>query len=164
MSPCWRLPGVIVHIMLHIIDLERVRWGCTVPCLWVPLGCKLCLHHLISQRVRLMGYVLSMFYQWYCIWLLQLVEHSNHHWPYMVTGWGDLIHPRYWMLLLHIIDGTGCILVPDWRWLHCHLLLVVQPWWTPVYSYSTRGWYNLLLLILFCDSSAGIDPSVVEYE
>ena len=152
-----------MNLLINLLNLDGVRQGWTVPCLWVPMVCQLCLNNLISQRVGLTIYVLSMFYQWDCLWLSNLAEYPHHHWPYMVPGWWCILHPRYGMLLLCIIDGTSCILVPDWRWLHFHLVLVVQSWWTPVCPPYIRVWYNMLLLILFCASSSGIYISVVEW-
>ena len=154
---------MVVHLLIRILDIYRVRWGCTFPCLWVPLGCQLCLYHLISQRVGLMGYVLYMFWKWYFSWILQLVHHPHHHLPYLVPRLGGLMHPRYVLLLICRIYGTGCIMVPSWRWMHCHLVLVVQSWWTHVYPPSMRGLYYLLLLIIFCAGYSGIDPSVVDW-
>ena len=79
--PCLRLPGMVVYLLLHFIDLERVRWGYRVPCIWVPLICQMCLHYMISQRVGQMRYFLSILCQRACIYSLQLVEHPHNHWP-----------------------------------------------------------------------------------
>ena len=161
--PRWRLPKVVVHILLHMTYLERVIWVCKIPSLWVTLGCQLCLHHLISQKVGLMGYELSMFCQWDCLCISKLVEYPPHHSPYLVNGQEYPINTRYGLLPLRIIDGTGCILLLAWSWINYHLVLVVQSWWIPVYPTSMRGWCHLLLLILFCDGYYGIEPSIVEW-
>ena len=105
-----------------------------------------------------------MFCQWACIWFSQLVQYTKHHWPYLIPGVGDLLHPRYGLILLRRIDGTGCILVQAWRWINCHFVLVVQSWWTLVYPSSMRWLCHLLLLIIFCPGSTGIEPNVVDWE
>ena len=49
------------------------------PMALVPLGFHLYLHPLISQRIGLKEYVLSIFCQWAFIWISQLAKHPHHH-------------------------------------------------------------------------------------